>query len=365
MTAVDDGGDPADVPAALIDASTREEMSCYDETPPASALSAWAGAGREVCVAVQSGTTTAIEVRSSNYDGIGRTVTDLMIDRPLNSSGSEVSWASDYWLSVTPTTLYMGSTTSLGILQAPRSGGVRAESLTAGLTSRELGNDGVNVGEAVFVLDDATRAPGEARIHRAINGSGLLSVTPWDTGNAFVNDDSDALAYDGTELIFATSSSTTSDPDTQFYAVSPGAPNSGRTLGSNSRLFNVAGIAVDATYIYAAGNLDDDTDLDGIYRIARADLGTPSTVPELVALVNVDLTRARLALYTSPTTTYLYFRDDDGNVHVADVSGATPLYLGVFSDLGRGGDDALTITGDSLYLFESETVSNGRLVRFD
>lgn len=365
LTAADDAGDPADVPAALIDATARREITCYDETPPASALSTWVGAGREVCVAVQSGTTTAIEVVSSNYDGIGRTVTDLMVDRPLGSSGSEVSWASDYWLSVTPTTLYMGSSTTLGILQAPRSGGARAESLTTGLTSRELGNDGVNVGEAVFILDDATRAPGEARIHRAINGSGLLSVTPWDTGNAFVNDDSDALAYDGTEIIFATSSASTTDPDTQFYAVSPTAPSTGRNLGSNSRLFNVAGLAVDATYIYAAGNLDDDTDLDGIYRIARADLGTPATVPQLVALVNVDLTRSRLALYTSPTRTYLYFRDDDGNVHVADVSGATPVYLGVFSDLGRGGDDALTITGDALYLFESETVSNGRLVRFD
>ncbi len=81
--------------------------------------------------------------------------------------------------------------------------------------------------------------------------------------------------------------------------------------------------------------------------------------------MDVSSTRTRLSLYTSPTTTYLYFRDVDGFTHVADVSGATPIYLGVFSELGRSGDEALTITGDSLYLFESETVSTGRLVRFD
>jgi len=365
-TAALDEGEPVEVPIALVDGTTREELGCYDETPPGSTLAFWQGAGNEVCLAVESGSVTAIDVTSRGYDGVGQTVTDLAIERPLSDTGSELSWTSDYWMTLTPTTLYMGSTSSRGILQAPRGGMVRGEFLDAGLTSAELGNDGVSIGEAVFLLEDGTLDAGEPRIHRAIDSSGLLSVTAWDTGNSFPEDDANALAYDGTDLVFATQSSSSSDPDTTFYAVSPTAPDTGRLLGSNEHLDNVAGLAVDDTWIYATGNIDDDTDTDGVYRIARADLGNPATLPELIALVNVDATRAKLALHTTGTTTYVYFRDDDGQLHVADVGGA-PQYLGVLSTLGRAGDEAFTYdaTADAIYLFESETISNGRIVRLD
>ncbi len=83
--------------------------------------------------------------------------------------------------------------------------------------------------------------------------------------------------------------------------------------------------------------------------------------------MDVDSTRARLSLHTTATTTYLYFRDDDGNLHVADVGAATPIYLGILTDLGDAGDEAFTYDSntDAIYLFESETVSTGRIVRLD
>lgn len=367
--AADDEGSPFNVPMALIDPTTGDEIGCVEDTPPGSTLAIW-GAGQDVCVAVESGTVTELSLRSSAYDGVGQTVTDMNIERPLSSSGTPLTWTSDYWLAATPTTLYMGSFSTRGIMRAPIGGGVTGEFLTDGLTASEMGNGGVNVGEAVFIMDDAARGMGEPRIHRAINGSGTLGVTPWDTMNVYIDDDADAIAYDGTELVFATNRNSTSDSVTHFYAVSPTAADSTRLLGSNEHLYNVTGLAVDATHVYVAANLMDDEDFDGVYRLARADLGTPTTMPELVALVDVQTSttspRARLALHTTGTTTYLYFRDYDGNVHVADVA-AAPIYLGILSDLGRSGDEAFTYDPltDAIYLFETETVSTGRIVRLD
>jgi hypothetical protein len=81
----------------------------------------------------------------------------------------------------------------------------------------------------------------------------------------------------------------------------------------------------------------------------------------------MDDVRARLSLHTTATTTYLYFRDDVGSLHVADVGGASPVYLGILTDLGDSTDEAFTYdpNTDAIYLFESETVSNGRIVRLD
>ncbi|HJL36486.1 MAG TPA: Ig-like domain-containing protein [Polyangiaceae bacterium LLY-WYZ-15_(1-7)] len=355
-----------DVAAAvgLVDAASGAERGCGEDAL-AQEVAAFVPAGTELCVAVPSGAGIgAITVEAVPYQGVGGTLTPLSIDRPFDAGGSEDSITSDYWMAVTPTTLYMGLGTN-DVMRAPKVGSVRAELVSDMLGDDQLGHDGVAIGEAIFVLDEDDRPAGEPRIHRIVNGAGTFGITAWDAGSSYVEEDMDAMGFDGTDFVVATDIGSSSDP-TVFYAVDPTAPSSARLLGSNTALEDVLDIAADATWVYVVGNTGT-TSSEGVYRLRRSDLGDPGATPQLVHAADFDFTRAHLFLHDAGARQYVYFRTDDAALHVAEVTGDTPRYLGVLSTLGDSGDDAFAFdpSGPSLYVFESESVSTGAFYRLD
>src|SRR5690606_15871938 len=96
--------------------------------------SAFVQPGDERCIAVESGSVTSLTVEAVPYDGLNGELTDLLIDRPFNASGSERGLASSQWMQVTPTTVYVGVGTGTSPMSvsnflafASRTGGFRAE----------------------------------------------------------------------------------------------------------------------------------------------------------------------------------------------------------------------------------------------
>lgn len=353
-----------DVAAAvgIVDAASGQERACAPDASGGRAI--FAPMGTDVCIAVPSGAVGQITLDGLPYDGVLGRPTSLGIDRPLNAGGSIQTITADHWMAVTPSTLYMG-VSSTGVLRAPKVGGVQAELLQTDIGSRQLGNAGTNVGEAVFSVDESTTLPdGDAYTFRLVGTSGIPATEPWDTGNAYQND-IDAIGFDGTELLLVTDVSA-GTPDTFFYALDPTTPGSSRTLGRNSAIEDVTAVAADATHVYVLGNVGA-TANEGLYRLRRDMLMDVAQVPEPIHLVALDDTRAKLFLHVTATTTYAYFRDDSGNTHVADVGAATPTYVGILSEIGGTADDAMAFdpAGPSLYLFETESVSSGNFVRLD
>jgi len=355
-----------DPSVALIDATTRSELSCWADSPE-TGLSVFGNAGREYCVAVlNTPRLTSIELQTfPTYDGVGNTATDLGVLRPFNDTGSEVAITSEQWIGVTPTTLYVQlglSGTSSGLLRVGKAGGTRAELVRGGLEA-VLGYGGATVGESVFLADNVTT--NVARIHRAVR-DGLVELTAWDPTAGYPARAFYGLHHDGTRLVTATYHSVTAPtaPITGIYALSPTTPGPGTLLGTNALLEKARALASDATWLYLVADLSGATDVEGVYRLPWSDL---AATPQVVWQGNTPNLQASLAMQTTGTTTYLYFRDDFGNTHVADVGGATPIHLGTLSTLGTNNDYGLAFdpAGPSLYLFETETLSTGRLVRLD
>ncbi|MCA9611408.1 MAG: Ig-like domain-containing protein [Sandaracinus sp.] len=353
-----------DPSVALFDATSRTELTCAADEPE-NGLTVFGNAGREYCVAVLN--TPRLEtielVSFPTYDGVGSTVTDLNVSRPFNDSGTEVSITSDQWLGVTPTTLYMQlgtSGTSAGLLRVSKAGGTRAELLRDGIES-VLGYGGaITTGENVFLVDNNTTTA--SRTYRAVR-AGLVELTEWDAAGGYPNHAFYDVAFDGTTLLTATYvSSTSGTPPTRFYTLDPTAAGPGTEIGSTTELYRVRAIGTDGTWVFVVANPYGDTSTEGVYRLPLTNL---AATPEPLWLGNLPTSATALEVQVTASTTYVYFRDQDGNVHVADAGGASAQYLGVLSALGRSGDVAMGFdpVGPSLYLFESETESTGRIVR--
>ena len=342
---------------AAIRAADGSELGCQasaaGNTPLVTFLTT---PGADVCVAVASGTpVTSLIVEAFPYDGNLGVITDLAVGRPR-------SITNDYWMSVTATTLYMGVAAN-GVLYTTKAGGVLGD-FNADIGSVELGNDAVAVGESIFSLDDTATA-GSPRVRRIVR-DGAWETTVWDGAYAYPAVGLDAITYDGTSLLYVSDWSSTNP--TRFYSLSPSMPGPATLLGATDAVRNVVGIAADATYFYVVG---EDADLaDGVFRLLRSDLSAP---PVRLATITVDTTRASIEVDSLAAAAHLYFRADDGLVHVivnpaADPAGPTPPgHLGAITRLASTGDFAMTIdhaTG-ALYLFESVTDSAGNIVRLD
>jgi hypothetical protein len=127
-------------------------------------------------------------------------------------------------------------------------------------------------------------------------------------------------------------------------------------------------MAADATYLYIAGNGPLGA---GIYRLNRASLGAANTVPDPLA-IGVDLELAgsvAVHLDLVANANYLYFKVRNPNaVHaIARPSTPAPIHLGAINTLGEVGDDGMVYdrTDGVMYLFETETIAAGRLVRVE
>lgn len=359
-----------DPSVALVDATTRSELSCTADSPE-TGLTVFGNAGREYCVAVlNTPRLTSIQLETfPTYDGVGTTATDLGVLRPFNESGSEVTITTEYWMAATPTTLYMQvglSGTSAGLLRVGKAGGTRAELLRGGIES-VLGFAGLGIDETIFLADNATTAAAP-RVHRVVR-DGLLEVTPWDASSGYPTRGFQSLTYDGTRLLTATYHSVTGTtvPASVIYELSPTTPGAGVAISPTiTSLEKVRSLASHGGFLYLVAdipgpNTTTDPDRPGVYRLPWSNL---AATPEVVWQGAMP-SQGSLHVQTTGTTSYLYFRDSEGNVHVADIGGATPAHLGVLSSIGRSGDIAFTFdpAGPAIYLFESESDSTGRIVR--
>ena len=359
-----------DPSVALIDATTRTELSCSAESPQAG-LTVFGNAGREYCVAVlNTPRLTSIELETfAVYDGVGNSATDLGVLRPFNDSGNEVTITTEYWMAATPTTLYMqvgSSGTSAGLLRVGKTGGTRAELLRDGIES-VLGFGGLAIDETVFLADNLTTAA-PARVHRVVR-DGLVEITAWDPSAGYPSRAFYALTHDGSRLLTATYHSVTGAtlPESVIYELSPTTPGAGTPISPAIRsLEKVRSLVSHGGFLYLVAdipgpNTTTDPDRPGVYRLPWSDL---AATPEVVWQGDMP-SQGTLHVQTTGTTTYLYFRDGDGNVHVADIGGTSPTHIGVLSSIGRSGDIAFTFdpAGPAIYLFETESDTTGRIVR--
>jgi hypothetical protein len=373
----------AETPIVLADQAAGRTISCSSDG--SSASPALIRAGRTLCVGIpnMSGV-TELEFSERSYDGVtGATVTDTGILRPLDSSGTEVTWLDDHWIATTPTVLYYGinGSTFTGpgpqVIFAPISGGVRGV-LAPGIGAVEIGDAAVTVGENLYTVDDTSSSFGNRRVFFATDGL----TFPWlpealDTVGVPYNDSTLAMAADGTDLIMVSDNFTTAE----FYSV----PQAGGTvveLGANSGFQFLVGLAADANYFYvlgedaSAGTLEGQL-LTGLFRIARTNLsGTPELIGELpfdsLFPGNSSFANTQglpVVMDNTGDTPILYFRAvstalPNAVYAILDPGGTEPLFLGSILRIGTNLDFAMTFdpTRRSIFLFETETDSNGRIV---
>ncbi|MEZ4250983.1 MAG: Ig-like domain-containing protein [Polyangiales bacterium] len=305
-----------DVPAAVGALQGGSEIGCSDD--PIVSASVFATPGSSVCFALASTAgVTRITLGEAPYDGIRGTLVDLGVDRGAQSL------VADNWMAMTPTYVYLGEGDDTAVRVRRDTPMPALELFTTGFSTANVGESAVAVGERVFGLEDGTSAA--VRVRQYFDETGAQNLVDWDTGSSWDGLGTRAIAYDGTDLLVATYSTSAA---ARVYRLDPSAPGAAVELGRNDHLTYVTGVAGDATYVYLAGRLDGDAAAEGLYRIARADLGTSTVVPELIGLFDVDTFSNPIVLHTTATSTYAYTREVGASVLAYRVSG-TPRFMGI------------------------------------
>ncbi|MCB9610838.1 MAG: Ig-like domain-containing protein, partial [Sandaracinus sp.] len=345
-------------PSGVVEISSGNELACTGAVNEG--VAAFTTPGESYCVAVASGAAvTNLNVEAVPYAGVtGRSVTDLMVMPYAGSSSSDNVFDPEDWMVVTPTYVYLASDNDR-LMRAPRTGGVVAEELLEDATV--MGEAGVAVGEAVFGVDDSRSATN--RLYRYVGPDGTFGVTPWDTGSTWVNAGIDAIAYDGTVLLMASSSEASAPESITFYSADPSTAGPVTLLGTNDSLTDVSAMVADATYLYMVATVGG---VEGVFRLARAELGNPAApVVELPVggnTFNHSNDNAGLALQPAAAgaPSVLYFRvyNPADTFAILSPESATPRFLGELFGLGRVNDDhilALDPSVPALFLTEEES----------
>ncbi|MEZ4311066.1 MAG: hypothetical protein R3F14_23735 [Polyangiaceae bacterium] len=295
---------------------------------------------------------TDITITDIVYNGVQGIPTDMQITFPTSAT-------SEFGMAVDGNQIVMGDTSS--IFSFPKTIGATAAEYgsAAGITTTHLGYDLVFAGGSLFSVDSTTTV-NVSRLFRVFDGATWGPGTAWDINPVYPSSSgSYAIATDGTSLFMSTRR-TTSNTDANFYSFSPSAASPPTLLGTTAGVWYVVGMAADPTYFYVASN---GFAGEGIYRIERANITGPATK---IATINTSTlcTNIELDSYVSPQ--YLYARDAVGDVHaIVDPAGANPVHVGAISTLGTSSDYAMTYdqATSSIYIFETETDSAGRIVR--
>lgn len=336
---------------AIYDAGGQEMACGTDATGGFGILGA---PGETYTIAVQSPSPiSAFTISDVVYNGVDSAPVDMQITFPSSALG-------EFGMAVSATELFMGDTSS--IFSMPKTVGASAvEHGTAeGLTTTHLGYDLVFTGGSLFSAD-STSTTTVSRLFRVYDGA-TWGPTAWDQTPVYpASSPTHAIATDGTTL-FSSTRRTTANSSANFYSFSPAAASTPTLLGTNTSVWYVTGMAADSTYFYVASN---GTQGEGIYRIERANVAGAA-----VKLANINTgincNNIELDSFSAPQT--LYARDANGSIHaVVQPASATPTHIGEISSLGTTSDYAMTFdqaTG-SLYFFETETVSAGRILRID
>lgn len=353
-------------PMLLVDQETSETISCADAAQPSAAF---VRAGRSLCIGLPNASgATSITTAERAYSGVVGSVTDLGIRRALNERGLEESWTSESWMTTSSDTIFLGETDD--VFFVPKAGGTRAV-MAEGIATSHLGDAGFVIGGALFGVDDAATM-GSTRLYRLWDGMRFPWMPEvWDTGTTWPAEEIFAAAYDGTAIVLATDADTSSEA-TFFYEAVLDASEPAAFMGLNQTLQDVIGVAADATYYYVlGGRRSGGMVIDGVHRVRRAQISDPAAAVETLARFDLGTFQGNPVFIDDDTSaTILYARQvdagDPNRIHVVlDPGGATPLYIGSILTLGTTNDYAWTYdrTDRAIYLFESETDPNGRIVR--
>jgi len=356
---------------ALFDPDVQAPIVCVNNAN-ARPVARYLRAGQRVCIAVEQGRgISSLDITDVVYTGLGGEGTALEVARPLTETGTEVSIVGDAWMGVTSSSIYMRHLSS-ALIEFSKRGGDRAivRDSASGVSSSNVGSGGTVAGDAVFSLDETSSAS-NPRVFQLFDGSaGLWAPRAWDTPPlAYVARAARAITFDGTNIVYATSSATPPTTPITFYSLPAAASATPTRLGSNNALTTAYGIAADNTFLYVAGDVGG---VRGVYRLRRSELGNPATIPTpLATAISVSTSTLQSVAvivdsFTAPAN--LYFRNLDGAVEaIAGPASASPTHLGPVIERGKDGDHAMALdaaTG-ALYLFETVTDTTGTFVRFD
>ena len=339
-------------------AATGRELDCRAGALTRDAT-VFSSVGAEVCVAVASDApVSSLTLEALAYDGVVGAPTTLPYVLPINpSNGETLNPSTAYWTALTPTTMYTNNA-QVGVLGGPIAGGVLEYIQEANFEA--LGYAGVTVGEQLFVLEEQGRTGDTSRVRRLIDDTGRVNLIDWDTGSSYITDDldTDAMTYDGANLIVVARPTSTLSPTT-FFRLSATTPEAAVPLGSAAVRY-VNAIAADATSLYVIGSGLVTSEPLGLYRIARADLGgaMPATATRLWTAAEVDvslngtsITYDGMVLQRVAGRDYVYVRDDsNGDVTVTDVSAVPPRFLGVIGGRATSGNNAIGLSADGTFL---------------
>lgn len=297
-----------------------------------------------------------------SYTGVGTSTSAINVV-------PSAAWTPDAWMGASTDWIYFGRT-STDVQRFPKT--VLTSTLTQSSTAAtvlgapgSLGYAGlVFPDERVFSLDDGSGSS-TSRLFRIWDGAAAsFSSEPWDlTPNYPAAAESRAMTFDGTGILLATHET----GSVRIYLVLDRAAQSPIALGSNSTVEEVVGLAADAQFLYLVGR-SVATGVTGIYRLGRADLGSPQVSAGLIQPLTFSTAEPHPAYLDDIfNPQYLYVRaGDPPAVFVIELpASVAPVRRGPLVVQGRVGDVAWTYdqVGRSIYYFETETsTTSGRLI---
>jgi hypothetical protein len=281
-------------------------------------------------------------------------VTDMQITFPASAT-------TDYGMVVNGTDIVLGGTSSVFAFANVVGAAAVQYGTAEGITTTHLGYDLVALGGLIFSVDSTTTTSAN-RLFRIFDGTAWGPGTAWDlTPNYVASSPTYAIATDGTN-VFMASRRTTSNGSTDFYQVSPSAPNTPVLLGTTPSLWYGVGLAADNQYFYLTAN---GSGGEGVYRVNRTNLSAGATK---IATIDTSTTANNIEVDAFVNPQYLYVRAYGGDTHVIVQPGsANPAHLGVINTLGTTSDYAMAYdkVAKALYVFETESDAAGRILRIE
>lgn len=291
---------------------------------------------------------SALTVTEATYTGVAGIREDTGITFPSSATG-------EYSMTTDGTSLFMNTTSS--VWQAPLAGMTAAtlhNSTSDGLTTAMLADTQLAFGAGGLWSVDDTTSTINPRVHRLWDGSSSPWMpVAWDSGSSYLANAIVGFAYDGTNLIAATDSTT----NVSFYQIDPLTSGPALFLGTNTMIKNCIGLAADDEFLYlhceAAG-----TTQDAIYRLSKADVtGTPMNLTGTLTSSSMSSIITNMAVDDLANPDNLYFKiySPNGLAVIADPDGVAPVFLGTIATFGASGDYSMTVdraTGE-VYMFDS------------
>ena len=292
---------------------------------------------------------TSLTIADVVYHGVQGIVTDMQFTFPSSA-------LSEFGMAVSAGEIFMGDTSK--IWSIPKTIGATAvlHDSADGLTTTQLGYDIVFANGSLFSVDSTTTT-NVSRLFRVFDGA-TWGPTAWDLNPVYpASQGSYAIATDGAQVFLSTRRTTVS---ANFYSFPSNASAAPALIGTNTSVWYVVGMAADDLYFYVASN---GVSGEGVYRLSRADVTAPALK---IATLDTSTTSNNIEVDSFVAPQNLYVRAYGGDVHaIVDPQSPVPVSVGAILTLGTTSDYAMAYdkVDGSLYLFETETDSAGRIIR--